>query len=197
MNNGISFQCMRCLNCCTPEHFGAETAYIPLYLDEVDRIRELAAQKKLEIQVEPDLMYYDELNNRLIIATYTLQLGKEGCPFHRAGCTIHEHRPITCKAYPLLVHRIGDTTGIMLKPECKFISENSQKLEDLDYYDVSDVFCDEFKFAREIQIKGYGITSKILELENEKKIRVPVKIPVEITAETEEMDKVRLDEIKK
>ena len=196
MDETISFQCMRCLNCCTPEHFGAEIAYIPIYLDEVDRIKKLASQKNLQIQLEPDLMYFDELNNRLIIATYTLQLGKEGCPFHQMGCIIHEQRPITCRSYPLLVHRIGDTTGIMLKPECTFVQQNSAKLENLDYYEVSDVFSDEFQFAREIQIKGNAITDQIQQLEIEGKIKVPVKVPVEITEETKNMKRIRLAEIK-
>ena len=195
VEHSTSFQCMRCLNCCTPEHFGAEISYVPIYLDEVDRIRDLAAERNLEIKLEPDLMYYDELNNRLIIVTYTLQLGKEGCPFHDEGCSIHKYRPITCKSYPLLVHRLGNTTGIMIKPECAFVQQNSAKLEDLDYYDVSDVFSDEFRFAREIQIKGNAITDQIEQLEADGKIKVPVKVPVKITEETKTMDKIRLDAI--
>ena len=83
MENSISFQCMRCGKCCNPcQYETVTTHYIPIYLDEVERMKTLAKQKNLEIRLEPDLMYYDELNNRLIIVTYALQIENGGCPFY-------------------------------------------------------------------------------------------------------------------
>jgi Fe-S-cluster containining protein len=142
-------------------------------------------------------MYFDELNNRLIIVTYALNLEKGGCPFYssESDCTVYDQRPITCKAYPFAIFQQGETTGVTLKPECSFVQEHHQKLKELDYYELGEVFGDEFPFSREIQITGNAITTKILQLEGEGKIRIPIKAPVEITEETKNMEKVRLDNL--
>ena len=196
MVNSLIFQCLQCVKCCSPERFGAEILSIPIYLDEIEPIRRLAEQKNIEIILEPDFMYFDELNNRLLIATYALQIDKGGCPFHQVGCTIYEARPITCRAYPLSIFQIGDTTGMTLKPECSFVQQHSAELEDLDYFDTGDVFSNEFFYARQLLIKGKEIITQIEQLEAEGKIRVPVKLPVKITEETKAMVKIHLDEVK-
>lgn len=193
----LAFQCIKCGKCCNPSQANTDTDtsyFVPIYLNEVDEIIRLAEQHNLSIQLEPDLMYFDELNNRLIIVTFALNLD-QGCPFFSSACTIYDQRPITCKAYPLAIFQQEGTTGIMLKPECSFIQEHHQKLRELDYYELGEVFGDEFPFAREIQIIGNAITTKILQLESESKIRVPVKVPVELTEETKAMEKIRLDSI--
>jgi Fe-S-cluster containining protein len=196
MADSISFQCIRCGKCCNPDQIDAETLqYIPIYLDEVDEIIRLATQHNLKIDLEPDLMYFDELNEQLIIVTYTLRIDNGGCPFYHSSCMIYNQRPITCKAYPLSIFQSNDTTGITLKPECSFVQKYGATLKKLDYYEMSDVFSNEFPFSREIQIKGKAITDQIVELENKGKIRVPVKLPVEITDEIKTMKKVRLDKI--
>jgi len=192
----LTFQCIKCGKCCNPGQFETDTShFLPIYLNEVERIIQLAEQHNLKILLEPDLMYFDELNNRLIIVTYALNLDNGGCPFYSSECIIYHQRPITCKAYPFAIFQQGETTGITLKPECSFVQEHHQQLKKLDYYELGEVFCDEFPFSREIQITGNAITSKILQLEGEGKIRIPVKAPVELTEETRNMEKVRLDTI--
>jgi Fe-S-cluster containining protein len=193
-----AFQCLKCGKCCNPGQVDPETShFIPIYLNEVDEILRLAEERNLAILLEPDLMYFDELNNRLIIVTYALNLENGGCPFYssESDCTIYDQRPITCKAYPFAIFQQGETTGVILKPECSFVQEHHQKLKELDYYELGEVFGDEFPFSREIQITGNAITTKILQLEGEGKIRIPIKAPVEITEETKNMEKVRLDNL--
>ncbi|MHA1651269.1 MAG: YkgJ family cysteine cluster protein [Candidatus Helarchaeota archaeon] len=198
MKNTPSFQCLRCGKCCNPNQVNGETAYfIPIYLNEVERIENLAKQKALKITLEPDIMYHDELNDRLIVVTYALRIDKGGCPFYKSKCIIYDQRPITCKAYPLSIYMYQDTTCVALKSECTFVQQNRLKLKNLDYYELNDVFCDEFPFSREIQIMGHAITDQILALEAEKKVRIPIKIPVEVTEEIKQMEKIRLDEIKR
>ena len=190
----LAFQCLQCGKCCNPRQEDSETShFIPIYLNEVDGLRRLAEERHLTIRLEPDLMYFDELNNRLIIVTYALNVDDGSCPFYASNCTIYSKRPITCKAYPLTIFQMGETTGMILKPECSFVQKHSDKLKELDYFETVEVFGDEFPFSREIQIIGNAITTKILQLETEGKIRVPVKAPVEITEETKQMEKVRLD----
>ncbi|MHA1131085.1 MAG: YkgJ family cysteine cluster protein [Candidatus Helarchaeota archaeon] len=195
MGVSITFQCLRCMRCCNSERFGSEILFIPIYLDELKRIKHLAEQRKLKIQLKPDITYYDELNNRLIIVTYALYIDKNGCPFYKLGCSIYDERPITCRAYPLSILRTEDTTTIILKPECTFVEKNRRTLADLDYYSLGDVFSDEFRYAREIQIKGNTIVNQIEKLESEGKIRILVKLPVELTEETLKLEKIQLDEI--
>jgi len=193
----FAFQCLKCGTCCNPRqaNIDEDTSYfIPIYLNEVDGIIELAEQQNLSIQLEPDLIYFDELNNRLIIVTFALNLD-QGCPFYSSTCAIYDQRPITCKAYPLTIFQQEGTTGIMVKPECSFVQDNHPKLKGLDYYELGEVFGDEFPFAREIQIAGNAITTKMLQLESEGKIRVPVKVHVELSEETRNLEKVRLDSI--
>ncbi|MFX1297425.1 MAG: YkgJ family cysteine cluster protein [Promethearchaeota archaeon] len=197
MEKILTFHCLRCVKCCNPERFGAEILSIPIYeVDEVDKLRNLARQQNLKIRLEPDLMYFDELNNRLIIVTYALQIDTGGCPFHKSECTIYEERPLTCRAYPLSVFRTKDTSSIMIKPECSFVQQNNTKLKNLDFYELSEVFSEEFPYARQIQIKGNAITNQIEQLELEGKVKIPVKLPVKLTEEIEKMKKIRLDEIK-
>lgn len=193
----FAFQCLKCGTCCNPRqaNIDEDTSYfIPIYLNEVDGIIELAEQQNLSIQLEPDLIYFDELNNRLLIVTFALNLD-QGCPFYSSTCAIYDQRPITCKAYPLTIFQQEGTTGIMVKPECSFVQDNHPKLKGLDYYELGEVFGDEFPFAREIQIAGNAITTKMLQLESEGKIRVPVKVHVELSEETRNLEKVRLDSI--
>lgn len=192
----LAFQCLQCGKCCNPRQEDSETShFIPIYLNEVDGLRRLAEERHLTIRLEPDLMYFDELNNRLIIVTYALNVDDGGCPFYASNCTIYRQRPITCKAYPLTIFQMGETTGMILKPECSFVQKHSDKLKELDYFETGDVFGDEFPFSREIQIIGNAISTKILQLESEGKIRVPVKAPVEISEETKMMEKVQLDSL--
>lgn len=196
MENSLSFQCMRCGKCCNPSKSDPEMIhYIPIYLDETDQIESLAAQNNLKIRVDPDIMYYDELNSRLIILTYALQIDNDGCPFFQSQCSIYEQRPIVCKAYPLTICPSNETTAMILKPECLFVQKNNAALRNLEYYELSDVFSNEFPYSREIQIKGNEITNRIIQLENEQKIRVPVKLPVEPTEDMLALDKIRLDKI--
>jgi len=196
MGDSISFQCERCGRCCNPSQFEKDIVhYIPLYLDEVDNIIQLARHNNLKIDLEPDLMYFDELNQQLIIVTYALRIDNRGCPFYHSGCMIYDQRPITCKAYPISIFRSNDNTGIILKPECSFVQKYGVSLKELDYYEMSDVFGNEFPFSREIQIRGNSITDQIIELEKFGKIRVPVKLPVEMTEETRNLTQVRLDKI--
>lgn len=193
----MEFECDNCGICCNPGQVDKDADhFIPVYLDEVEGIKQLAMENNLEIQLAPDIMYYDELNNRLIIATYALQLNDGSCPFYQSNCSIYESRPITCKAYPLSIFRSNDTTGLTLKPECTFIQQNATHFKSLDFYEMSDVFSDEFPESRQIQIMGNAITSQIMELESENNIKVPVKFPVELTEETRDMNKIRLDAIK-
>jgi Fe-S-cluster containining protein len=196
MAEPLNFQCLRCVSCCSPERFGSEILAIPIYLEEVNRIRRLAEERELDIRLEPDIAYYDEMNNRLIIVTYALEIAKDGCPFHKSECMIYEERPITCRAYPLSIVRTEDTTSIILKPECTFVENNRSKLSNLDYFSLGDVFSEEFRYAREIQIKGNAVTDRLAHLESDGKVKIPVKLPVELTEETLKLEQVRLDEIK-
>lgn len=197
MQESLSFHCKQCGKCCKSNQSDEKVGYfIPLYLDEVDRLKELAKRKNLKIDIEPDLMYFDELNNQLIILTYAMKIDEKGCIFYQTECSIYEERPITCGAYPLSIYRVDDTTELSLKPECSFVEDNQCELRLLDYYDLGEVFTDEFPVAREIQIKGNTIREQIELLEKEGKIKIPVKLPVEITEEIETLVKVRLDVIK-
>jgi len=61
------FKCMRCGKCCHNVILEGYERYIPIYLDEIHKYKELAKEKKVKLQLKPDLLYPDIINKTVII----------------------------------------------------------------------------------------------------------------------------------
>ena len=167
----MKFQCLRCGTCCCPINEVNKTRYIPIYLDEIDRILLFAKKFNKKIILKPDLIYPDIKNKQLIISTFEMVI-KEKCEFFENGCLIYENRPITCKAYPVMVWRENaHRTLLHIDPKCNFVLKNPIIYE-YNFSELTKIFSNEYKYATEIMKKGQEILYKILQLEMDNKIDI-------------------------
>ena len=169
------FKCLACGFCCThaDKDFSARR-YIPIFYNEINHLNELAEKLDVYIEIIPDLMYPDSLNNVYIVTTYSLTF-PDICGFFdkKIGCLIYEDRPLTCKSYPLSLFR-EDGLRKMLKVEtsCKFVGKNIDLTLNKDFNELKEFFPYEYEIALQILIKGKEILTKIVQLEKEKKINL-------------------------
>ncbi|MHA1144467.1 MAG: YkgJ family cysteine cluster protein [Candidatus Helarchaeota archaeon] len=163
------FTCQRCGNCCRhPNTKDASQRYIPIYLDEIEALQDIARERDVALDLKEDVMYPDYLNKRLIIISYALKFS-DCCPFYdknMKGCTIYENRPLTCRAYPVSIWREdGFRTLMHLEMECKHVQANSENLHSKSFEFLETYFQPEFKNAKQLMIKGKNILYDIIQLE--------------------------------
>ncbi|MFX0133800.1 MAG: YkgJ family cysteine cluster protein [Candidatus Hodarchaeota archaeon] len=178
------FKCLKCGKCCHNVILKGYERYIPIYLDEIHKYTKMAEEKNLNLHLEPDLLYPDVINKKLIIVTYVFKF-KDVCVFYKEnfGCTIYKDRPITCKAYPVSIwtdHKKSPLDPILTVPiylmsvnvDCKFVEQESHLVHMKNYMELKDFFPDEYNQAMKLMIKGKEILYRLIELETQKKIDV-------------------------
>ena len=102
------YVCLKCGRCCH-EVKGSEDdptyKRIPLYPEEADRLEAIAKERNIPLRIIEDVVFPDAKNHKILVMTYRIMLDNEEqvCPFHdpKTGCTIHDKKPLACKAYPL------------------------------------------------------------------------------------------------
>lgn len=107
-----SFTCHRCGACCTDlRERGTEQAFAEIApgvyrLPSEGGLRVFAweADRFPEDRLAPVLAVADSEENQLVVLAYELEA--DTCPrfdVEEAACTIYEHRPLVCRAFPLVV----------------------------------------------------------------------------------------------
>lgn len=167
------YKCLRCGRCCHNTKSEGYERYIPIYLDEIPRLRNLAEKKNLKLHLEPDLLYPDALNKKLIVVTYIFKF-KHVCVFYKEnfGCTIYKDRPITCTAYPVSIWREQFNYQMNIETECQFIEKNRDLISTKNYEELKNYFPKEYIQAKKLMIKGKELIYRLIELEKQKKIDV-------------------------
>ncbi len=167
------FKCFKCGKCCHNVKSEGYERYIPVYLDEISKLENLALKNKVKNNLEPDLLYPDILNKRLIVVTYVLKF-KDVCAFYneKLGCTIYNDRPITCKSYPVSIWKEHINYMMKVNTDCKFVEKNIGLISPKNYSELETFFPKEYKQAKKLMIKGKEILYRIIELEQQKKIDV-------------------------
>lgn len=181
------YHCLNCGRCChevpgTPD----DPTYkrIPLYPDEADRLVSVARERDVPFKIIEDLVFPDALNEKILVVTYRVLLNnpESVCPFHEKsiGCTIHEIKPLACRAYPLAVKtEDAFTQRIEIDPICKFTVLHRQFLENIDDLTLKQVYPEEYQHALAHLKKNKRVMFKLMRLEREGKIRIPKKISAE------------------
>ncbi|MHA1300732.1 MAG: YkgJ family cysteine cluster protein [Candidatus Helarchaeota archaeon] len=167
------FKCLKCGYCCHNIKSEGYERYIPIYSDEVEKLKNLAEKNKLSLKIEPDLLYPDILNKKLIIVTYIFKFEKV-CAFYseNLGCTIYKDRPITCRAYPVAVWRADINYTMKVNTDCKFVEKNIDLISPKNYTELEKFFPKEYIQAKNLMIKGKEVIYRIIELEKQNKIDV-------------------------
>ncbi len=179
----LIYACQKCGTCCfeIPNNPGAKR--IPLYPEEVDKMITIAKEHNIQFAVKEDLVFPDELNSKILVITYRIILNPLGhCPFFIAdkGCSIHDHKPYACQAYPLSLKRLDAFQfEIAIDPLCNFVMSNYEELASKNLKELEKIFIDEFPKANRFYKKNKKLQLKIRKLEAEKKIKIAREISLE------------------
>jgi Fe-S-cluster containining protein len=172
------YACIKCGTCCHEIEFKKR---IPLYPDEADLLIEIAKERKVAFKIIEDLVFPDTLNKKILVVTYKIRLDNEtyGCPFYDAekGCTVHEVKPLACKAFPLALKQVDAFNfQISVDPLCNYVDENYNVLKEADFVKIKDIFKKEYPNAQEHLKKNKKLMVKIKKLEYKNKIQIAREI---------------------
>ena len=181
----LSYACLKCGKCC----FNLRISHadyikrIPLYPEEVDKLIEIAKKRQIPLKVKEDLVFPDILNKKILVLTYRFLLDENGyCVFYdpKIGCTIHEHKPFACQAYPLAIQRIDAfNLEITIDSACNWVEEHHIKLKDIDFNKIKIIFCEGFKKAEAFLMKNKKLQLHIRRMEVENNIKIARQISSE------------------
>jgi len=179
----IIYKCLKCGICCFEISESPRSKRIPLYPEEVARLEEIAKQKEITFYVIEDVVFPDIINNTIIVLTYKILLTPLGhCPFYDSeqGCIIHGDKPLACQSYPLSLKQIDAfNLEITIDPLCKWIQQNYSVLNDMKLENLKKVFKEEYPKAEKFFRKNKKLQLKIVQLEAEKRIKIPRKLKTE------------------
>ena len=176
----LKYDCLKCGICCFEIPEALETKRIPVYPEEVDSLIERSRERNVNFKVIEDLVFPDVLNQKIIILTYKIILKPLGyCPFYdkNRGCTIHDVKPLACRAYPLSLKQIDAFNfQISIDPLCKWTLSNYDSLKDIDLEKLKEIFKDEYPKAEKFYRKNKKLMLKIRKLEAKNKIKIAHQI---------------------
>ncbi len=179
--------CLKCGRCCH-EVKGSEDdptyKRIPLYPEEADRLEAIAKERNIPLHIIEDVVFPDSKNQRVLVLTWRILLDNDEqvCPFHdpAVGCTIHDQKPLACKAYPLaLKSEDAFTSKIEIDPICKFTEMNREFLEQIDFETLKNVYDVEFQHAMNLLKRNKSAIMQLRALEISGKIEIPKTISTE------------------
>ncbi|MFX0046799.1 MAG: YkgJ family cysteine cluster protein [Candidatus Hermodarchaeota archaeon] len=176
--NELYYTCQKCGTCCHEIEYKKR---IPLYPDEADELIEIAKKNGIKFRIIEDLVFPDILNKKILVLTYKIRLDNEthGCPFYdlERGCTVHETKPLACKAYPLALKQVDAFNfQISVDPLCNFVDRYYDSLKKADFAKIKEVFKNEYPNAQEHLKKNKNLMLKIKKLEYKNKIRISREI---------------------
>ena len=181
----LNYECLKCGKCCFNLSF-SDTDYIkriPIYPEEVDKLIEIAKKRQIPLKVKEDLVFPDILNKKILVLTYRFLLDENGyCVFYdpKIGCTIHEHKPFACQAYPLAIQRIDAfNLEITIDSACNWVEEHHIKLKDIDFDKIKIIFSEGFKKAEAFLTKNKKLQLHIRRMEVENNIKIARQISSE------------------
>ncbi|MFX1455387.1 MAG: YkgJ family cysteine cluster protein [Promethearchaeota archaeon] len=179
----LIYNCMKCGTCCH-EIPGDYVKRIPIYPEEADNLIEIAKEREIEFKIIEDLIFPDTKNEKILVLTYRIRLDNEshGCPFYndKNGCSVHEVKPLACKAYPLALKQIDAFNfEISIDPLCNFVIKYYEDLETADLEKLKTIFLDEYPKAEVFYRKNKRIMFKIRELEVAKEVNIPREIGID------------------
>lgn len=101
MEMGLKFRCICCGECCRKiSDEDSSLKGLPLFEWEVEKIKKLAEQNKIKIDIKPIDYVFDRKSKKYFCTGYSLT--QEPCPFLKdKKCLIHKDRPIVCRAFPV------------------------------------------------------------------------------------------------
>ena len=172
----LEYKCQLCGTCCH-EVPGDYVKRIPIYPDEADRLIEIAKKRGVAFKIIEDLVFPDILNKKILVVTYKIRLDNEnrGCPFYdsKKGCTVHEMKPLACKAYPLALKQVDAFNfQISIDPLCNYVDGNYDLLKKADFVKIKEIFKNEYPSAQEHLKKNKKLMLKIKKLEYKNKIKI-------------------------
>ena len=155
-----------------------------MYPDEADVLIEIAKKRGVAFKVIEDLVFPDVLNKKILVVTYKIRLDNEthGCPFYniKEGCTVHDVKPLACKAYPLALKQVDAFNfQISIDPLCNFVEQNYESLKNADFARIKEIFRNEYPNAQEHLKKNKNLMLKIKTLEYKNKIKISREISLD------------------
>lgn len=94
----MKFKCLCCGECCS--RISDDSSGLPLFEWEVEKIRQLAGEKNIKINIEPIDCVLDKKSGLYFCTGYVLK--SEPCVFLKDNkCSIHRDRPVICRAFPV------------------------------------------------------------------------------------------------
>jgi Fe-S-cluster containining protein len=191
----LYYDCQKCGTCCHEIEFKKR---IPLYPEEADKLIEIAKERGVAFKVIEDLVFPDILNKKILVVTYKIRLDNEthGCPFYniKKGCTVHDVKPLACKAYPLALKQLDAFNfEISIDPLCNFVDGNYDQIKKADFSRIKEIFRNEYPSAQEHLKKNKKLMVKIKKLEYQNKIKISREILLnEFNEYLQEWDRVEL-----
>lgn len=172
------YACLKCGTCCHEIEFKKR---IPLYPDEADILIEIAKERKVAFKIIEDLVFPDTLNKKILVVTYKIRLDNKthGCFFYDAekGCTVHEVKPLACKAFPLALKQVDAFNfQISVDPLCNYVDGNYKLIKEADFAKIKEIFKNEYPNAQEHLKKNKKLMVKIKKLEYKNKIQIAREI---------------------
>jgi Fe-S-cluster containining protein len=154
----LKFRCLMCGKCCHEVSGSKEDPTykrIPLFPEEATRLEKLAKEKGIDLHLIEDLVFPDTQNSKILVLTYRIMLDNKEkvCPFHdpNSGCIIQDQKPVACFAYPLAIQTIDAFNfQIYIDPLCKFTIENHEKLKNIDFKKLREIYDIEYKRAQKM-----------------------------------------------
>jgi Fe-S-cluster containining protein len=178
----FKYKCEQCGLCCYDVE-GSYNKRIPLYIEEVDRLVEIAKKCNISFQVIEDLVFPDIKNKKILVLTYRILLNnsKKRCPFYEEdiGCSIHDSKPISCQAYPLSIKQEDAFHfNISIDPSCTFINKHYDSIKNRNKQEIENIFKQEYQNAEKHLRKNKSLILKIKDLEYGGKIKIARKISI-------------------
>src|SRR6056297_1570927 len=179
------FECFRCGKCCHEIEEKSPGIYkrIPIYPEEADILEEIAKKREIPLKMIEDLVFPDIKNKKILVLTWRIILEKnEVCPFYgkNKGCTIHEKKPLACRAYPLAIKRVDAfNMKIDIDPLCSFTIQRRKKLENINAEKLKQIYKDEYKWAMKMLKRNKKAIMKIRKREYTNQIEIPREITPE------------------
>ena len=176
-----SYKCLKCGICCHEIEYKKR---IPLYPEEANLLIEIAKKRGIAFKIIEDLVFPDILNKKILIVTYKIIFDKKtnGCPFYDniSGCTVHDTKPLACKAYPLALKQIDAFNfQISVDPLCHFVNNQYDLLKNASFSTMKEIFKYEYPNAQNHLMKNKNLMLKIKQLEFKNKIKISRQISLE------------------
>ncbi len=182
----LNYACLKCGKCCFKLNL-SNADYIkriPLYPEEANLLIEIAKKRGITFKVIEDLIFPDILNKKILIVTYKILFDKNtnGCPFYdnNHGCTVHDTKPLACKAYPLALKQVDAFNfQISIDPLCYYVNNHYDLLKNASFSTMKEIFKNEYPNAQNHLIKNKNLMLKIKQLEFKNKIKITRQISLE------------------